>query len=76
MLEQLGVPLETGVAALQAFAPLSGRGAVRVLETHVGSFTLIDESYNANPLSMAQRCATLAQPARDRPPHRGADRHA
>lgn len=55
-LDALGVPLETGMAALAAYAPLAGRGA----ERQVGGVTLIDESYNANPLSMRAALATLA----------------
>lgn len=53
MLEALEVPLETGLQALAAFQPLSGRGETRQVRLAKGSFTLIDESYNANPLSMA-----------------------
>ena len=53
MLEALDVPLETGLAALAEFQPLAGRGQVSVVRAPGGPFTLIDESYNANPLSMA-----------------------
>jgi UDP-N-acetylmuramoyl-tripeptide--D-alanyl-D-alanine ligase len=59
MLDALGVATETGLAALAGFAPLSGRGAERAIRTGEGAFTLIDESYNANPLSMASTIATL-----------------
>ncbi len=52
MLEALDVPLETAFAALAQFEPLAGRGEVRAVNGPHGSFTLIDESYNANPLSM------------------------
>jgi UDP-N-acetylmuramoyl-tripeptide--D-alanyl-D-alanine ligase len=37
------------LAALAAFEPLEGRGA----ERSIAGFVLIDESYNANPISMA-----------------------
>ena len=60
VLEALDVPLETGMQALAAFSPLEGRGAVRSIETSEGPFTLVDESYNANPLSMRAALATLA----------------
>lgn len=53
MLEALDVPLETALHALAAFQPLAGRGQERTIAVPGGAFTLIDESYNANPLSMA-----------------------
>jgi UDP-N-acetylmuramoyl-tripeptide--D-alanyl-D-alanine ligase len=53
MLDALDVPLEIGVAALAGFEPLAGRGQTTVVLAPGGAFTLIDESYNANPLSMA-----------------------
>ncbi|WP_421731176.1 UDP-N-acetylmuramoyl-tripeptide--D-alanyl-D-alanine ligase [Brevundimonas sp.] len=53
MLEALDVPLDTALAALADFQPLAGRGETRSVGIAGGAFTLIDESYNANPLSMA-----------------------
>jgi len=52
MLEALDVPVETALAALADFQPLKGRGETRRVAIPGGAFTLIDESYNANPLSM------------------------
>jgi len=52
MLEALDVTLETAFAALAEFQPLAGRGETRTVRIPGGAFTLIDESYNANPLSM------------------------
>nr|WP_316627339.1 UDP-N-acetylmuramoyl-tripeptide--D-alanyl-D-alanine ligase [uncultured Brevundimonas sp.] len=52
MLDALDVPLETGLQALADFQPLAGRGQTRQVALADGAFTLIDESYNANPLSM------------------------
>jgi UDP-N-acetylmuramoyl-tripeptide--D-alanyl-D-alanine ligase len=52
MLEALDVPIETALAALAEFEPLKGRGETRLIRAPGGAFTLIDESYNANPLSM------------------------
>ncbi len=52
MLDALDVPLETGLKALADFQPLAGRGQTRQVALVDGAFTLIDESYNANPLSM------------------------
>jgi UDP-N-acetylmuramoyl-tripeptide--D-alanyl-D-alanine ligase len=59
MLQALDVDLETGVAALGAFEPLEGRGAERIVRTRRGAFTLIDESYNASPVSTAAAIAAL-----------------
>lgn len=52
MLDALDVPVETALEALGGFAPLAGRGQTRQVRMTGGAFTLIDESYNANPLSM------------------------
>ena len=59
MLEALGVSLDDSLAALGAFEPLAGRGAERAVRLPGGAFTLIDESYNANPVSMAAAFASL-----------------
>jgi UDP-N-acetylmuramoyl-tripeptide--D-alanyl-D-alanine ligase len=59
MLGALGVEADTAVAALAAFAPLEGRGAERSVAIPDGAFTLIDDSYNANPMSMAAALAAL-----------------
>ena len=53
MLDALDVPLDTGLSALADFQPLAGRGQTLNVAAPGGGFTLIDESYNANPLSMA-----------------------
>ncbi len=52
MLEALDVSVETALAALGQFQPLKGRGETHAVAISGGAFTLIDESYNANPLSM------------------------
>ena len=59
VLEAMGVDLERGLTALGAFEPLAGRGAERAVRTPLGDFLLIDESYNANPISMASAIAGL-----------------
>ena len=59
MLEALDVSLEDSLAALAAFQPLEGRGAERRVRLPGGVFTLVDESYNANPVSMAAAIASL-----------------
>jgi UDP-N-acetylmuramoyl-tripeptide--D-alanyl-D-alanine ligase len=59
MLEALDVDRETALAALAEFEPIEGRGAERVVHVPGGTFTLVDESYNANPVSMQAALATL-----------------
>lgn len=59
MLEALDVDLGDSLAALGSFEPLEGRGAEKTVQLAGGAFTLIDESYNANPVSMASAIATL-----------------
>jgi UDP-N-acetylmuramoyl-tripeptide--D-alanyl-D-alanine ligase len=64
--EALGADLAQGAAALAQFAPQSGRGERLKLRAADGEFTLIDESYNANPASMRAALALLGatKPAR------------
>jgi UDP-N-acetylmuramoyl-tripeptide--D-alanyl-D-alanine ligase len=59
MLQALDVSLDDGLAALADFEPLEGRGAERQVRLPGGAFTLVDESYNANPISMAAAIASL-----------------
>jgi UDP-N-acetylmuramyl pentapeptide synthase len=55
----LGLDLHSASHALADFAPPSGRGKREILFTEDGAFTLIDESYNANPASMRAALALL-----------------
>ena len=59
MMEALDVAADQALEALAAFQPLEGRGAERRVRVKSGAFTLIDESYNANPLSVAAALRTL-----------------
>ena len=59
MLEALGVDRATALRALANFAPLEGRGAERRIAIPGGEFVLIDESYNANPISMGAALRNL-----------------
>jgi UDP-N-acetylmuramoyl-tripeptide--D-alanyl-D-alanine ligase len=61
MLRALDVSLETALAALASFQPLAGRGQLKQVALGGSSFTLIDESYNANPLSMKAGFVSLGQ---------------
>ena len=55
----LGADPELAAAALAEFSAPKGRGARVALRAAGGSFTLIDESYNANPASMRAALALL-----------------
>jgi len=55
----LGADVAGAAAALAEFAPQQGRGARLTLESASGPFTVIDESYNANPASMRAALALL-----------------
>ncbi len=59
MLQALEVDLPLALDALAGFQPLEGRGSERTLPAGGGEFLLIDESYNANPISMRAAIATL-----------------
>ncbi len=59
MLEAMDVDRAAALAALRDFEPLAGRGAETRLVLQGGAATLIDESYNANPLSMSAALRTL-----------------
>jgi UDP-N-acetylmuramoyl-tripeptide--D-alanyl-D-alanine ligase len=63
MMRALDVDLDVGLAALAVFEPLQGRGAERSLLGPRGAFTLIDESYNASPVSVAAALANLGAKA-------------
>ncbi len=57
--DALGADLAGAAAALAEFAPQKGRGERFTLQSPSGSFTVIDESYNANPASMRAALALL-----------------
>jgi UDP-N-acetylmuramoyl-tripeptide--D-alanyl-D-alanine ligase len=64
LMMELDVPLETGIEAMAAFEPLAGRGAERRLPWKGGEILLVDESYNASPVSMSSALRALgARPA-------------
>jgi len=67
MLDSLGVDLDLAVRALAEFEPLAGRGVTLTRLGPRGAFTLVDESYNASPVSVAAALNALgARPARGR----------
>jgi UDP-N-acetylmuramoyl-tripeptide--D-alanyl-D-alanine ligase len=56
-----GADLAVSALALSRLKPAAGRGVRHHLGVADGSATLIDESYNANPASMAAAIAVLGQ---------------
>jgi UDP-N-acetylmuramoyl-tripeptide--D-alanyl-D-alanine ligase len=63
----LGLDPLRAIDALEAFVPLAGRGARRVVALPCGSALLLDESYNGNGASMRAALEVLRlQPARRR----------
>lgn len=56
----VGGKVGTAARTLEALVPLEGRGRRHEITLKDGSFTLIDESYNANPASMRAAFDSLA----------------
>lgn len=53
VLHSLGLPIEPALEILQNWSPIIGRGQVLTGEFYEGcNITMVDESFNANPLSM------------------------
>jgi UDP-N-acetylmuramoyl-tripeptide--D-alanyl-D-alanine ligase len=57
----VGADLALAALALSRFQPAAGRGVRHTLDLPNGSATLFDESYNANPASMAAALGVLGQ---------------
>ncbi len=63
--ERLGLDLDRAAERLAGLRPGAGRGAMREITRAGGSIRLLDESYNANPASMAAAIDVLGrQPGR------------
>ncbi|KRB61434.1 UDP-N-acetylmuramoylalanyl-D-glutamyl-2, 6-diaminopimelate--D-alanyl-D-alanine ligase [Rhizobium sp. Root708] len=56
----VGADMQQAVGALATLQPEKGRGRRHRLTINHGTFTVIDESYNANPASMKAAIAVLA----------------
>jgi UDP-N-acetylmuramoyl-tripeptide--D-alanyl-D-alanine ligase len=56
----VGADLEAAAHALEHLRAFDGRGVAQRIEAPFGPFMLVDDSYNANPASMAAAFATLA----------------
>jgi len=59
--EALGADVEQAAASLAGVAASPGRGARRFLKFGAGTVELLDESYNANPMSVRAMLAILAR---------------
>ncbi len=60
----LGADLDRAAAALENFAPVTGRGARRRIAVRCGTALLLDESYNASAVAVRAALSVLAlQPA-------------
>ena len=70
VLDTLGLPLDSCLAALSEIAAPRGRGARTTFPVPGGSLLLIDESYNANPASMRAALAAMATVPRHAFPRR------
>ena len=57
--DAVGADLEAGIAALADLKPAEGRGQRTIINVDGGEAVLIDESYNANPASMAAAIGLL-----------------
>jgi UDP-N-acetylmuramoyl-tripeptide--D-alanyl-D-alanine ligase len=69
-LQAVGLEPKQGFEALASFSATSGRGAREPFALRGGRTVLIDESYNANPLSMGAALAAVGEIARGDQPRR------
>jgi UDP-N-acetylmuramoyl-tripeptide--D-alanyl-D-alanine ligase len=60
-IDALGVDLKEAARGLSELKPLAGRGKRHDVKIGDGMFAVIDESYNANPASMAASIEALGQ---------------
>ena len=58
--QALGADLDKALHSLALWSPVTGRGAREIVPLGGGEIVLLDDSYNANPTSMAAALAVLA----------------
>ena len=56
LIKKLGLDLKPALAKLEALPALAGRGSIQ----KIGDFLILDDAYNANPISMKAGLETLA----------------
>lgn len=61
VVEALGADVEAAATVLASVKASPGRGARRMLKLGAGTIELLDESYNANPVSVRAMLAVLAR---------------
>jgi UDP-N-acetylmuramoyl-tripeptide--D-alanyl-D-alanine ligase len=54
---EIGIPVRSLASGLGKFVPAPGRAGL----THIGPWTVIDDTYNASPLSVAAACRMLRE---------------
>ncbi|CUH80267.1 UDP-N-acetylmuramoyl-tripeptide--D-alanyl-D-alanine ligase [Tritonibacter multivorans] len=65
--EALGADIDLAIQSLSRWSPVKGRGARLSVAVDGGTITVLDDSYNANPTSVAAALAVLAaSPAQGR----------
>ena len=57
----LGGDLDAAIDAMARLEPAEGRGRARTIAAARGAFTLVDDAYNASPISVAAALDTLAR---------------
>ena len=56
----MGADLDAAIDAMARLDPADGRGATATIQAPFGAFTLVDDAYNASPISVAAALDTLA----------------
>ncbi len=56
----MGADLDAAMDAMARLDPADGRGATASIQARFGAFTLVDDAYNASPISVAAALDTLA----------------